>query len=61
MAMLGRRLTEAQKKRIRAIITDRESEDGPFFRQLAKKYGVSKERIRQIYRYGVYLQQQGKL
>ena len=61
MTRIGSKLTPEGAERLRQITADREAEDGPTYKEIAKKYGISASKIGQLYRYGVYLQQQGKL
>ena len=61
MPRIGSKLTPEGAERLRRIIADREAEDGPTYKEIAKKYGISPSKLGQLYRYSVYLRQQGKL
>ena len=61
MPQIGRKLTPEGAERLRQIIADREAEDAPTYKEIAKKYGISPSKLGQLYRYAVYLRQQGKL
>ena len=61
MTRIGSRLSPEGADRLRQIIADREADDAPTYEEISKKYGVSKSKIGMLYRYGVYLRQQGKL